>query len=260
MRIRSKLLVKLGAWIFAKAVQVLYRTLRLERRCPPGTCPYERPQGPERYFYSTWHDSMLTPAFGGSQAYTVALTSQHTDGSFVAGVLQAIGMRTVRGSTGRGGARAIRELIHLNLHTVITPDGPRGPRRQVSPGILFLASKTGRGIVPVAASADRYWRIPGSWTDLEIPKPFARVYLLAGDPIYVPADADRDTLETYRQQVQQAMDALSAESARLAGHTEADRRPKIRGVHSRRCRVDRSQPACPKYLKREPSAQAQPER
>jgi len=147
-----------------------------------------------------------------------ALTSRHADGSFVAAVLRLIGISTVRGSTNRIGPGALRELMRTteDKHIVITPDGPRGPRRQMSNGIVFLASRTGRGVVPTASSCSRCWRVKGSWTDLVIPKPFARVFLLTGNPVKVPPALGREELQQYAAVIQAEMDRLNAEAERLS--------------------------------------------
>ena len=92
---------------------------------------------------------------------------------------------------------------------MVTPDGPRGPRRQMSIGIVFLASHTGRAVVPTAYSCSRCWTVKGSWTDLVIPKPFANVFLLAGDPIKVPPALGRDELQQYAVLIQAEMDRLN---------------------------------------------------
>jgi hypothetical protein len=164
---------------------------------------------------------MLIPTFAGRHRNSAALISQHADGSFVTDVLRTVGMSAVRGSTNRGGARAIRQLISTTLdqHVVITPDGPRGPRRRMSLGIVFLASQTGRCIVPTAFSATTSWRIPGNWTDLIIPRPFARVFLLAGRPVRVPRSIGRTAMERYAAVVQGEMDRLDGVATELVAQS-----------------------------------------
>lgn len=217
MRLRNAWLTRLGAYLFARWVQLVFRTLRLDLRTEvPHTNPYE-PTGDARYLYAVWHDSMIVPAFGGSQHATAALTSRHQDGSFVALVLRAIGMQSVRGSTNHGGADALRKLLAVLEHknVVITPDGPRGPRRVMSRGMVFLASHSGRAIVPTASCCSSAWYVKGSWTELMIPRPFARVVLLAGAPIAVPQDLAPGQLAQITVQVQQAMDELDVKAAAI---------------------------------------------
>lgn len=189
---------------------LLFRTLRVRLITQtPGTSPYD-PKATERYIYSVWHDSMVLPVFGGRHCCTTALTSHHKDGSFVAGVLRWRNIPAVRGSTSRIRTSAIRELIDTvaSRHLVITPDGPRGPNRVMSPGVAYIASRTGRGIVPSGFACSSCWRWKGSWSDLIIPKPFAKVVLIAGTPIHVPRDLHTNDLPRYVEQIQNAMDEL----------------------------------------------------
>ena len=219
MKIRSSLLTGLSAGLFAGAVWLLFRTLRQSlREDTPGTNPYAK-SPKERFLYCGWHDSMVIPAFAGKHRGAAALTSQHADGSFVAHVLRWVDVSTVRGSTNHIGAGAMRQLLRVtkDKHLVITPDGPRGPRRKMSAGIAFLASRTGRAVVPTAFSCVRCWRIRGSWTDLVIPKPFTKVFLLGGDPVRIPPDLGSDQLQPYVNRIQAEMDRLNAAAERLSG-------------------------------------------
>ena len=117
---------------------------------------------------------------------------------------------TVRGSTGRGGGKAARKLLNVarTSDIIITPDGPRGPRRELSKGIIYVASRSGNPIVPTAFGCSNAWEIQGSWTTQVIPKPFSKGIFMAGKPIEVPADLERDEIELYRVRVQQAMESL----------------------------------------------------
>lgn len=137
LKIRSPILIKLAAVVFTAAMWLLFRTLKLDfREDRPDTNPYS-PSTRNCFLYCVWHDSMIVPTFGGKHRRTAALTSQHTDGSFVAQVLRLVGISTIRGSTNRISPGTIRTLIKTaeDKHIVITPDGPRGPRREMSVGI-----------------------------------------------------------------------------------------------------------------------------
>ncbi|HLA84280.1 MAG TPA: lysophospholipid acyltransferase family protein [Thermoguttaceae bacterium] len=225
MKIRSTLLTNLAAGLFAAAVKLLFRTVRLSlRESTPGTNPYVKSPA-ERFFYCVWHDSMVIPAFAVRSDSAAALTSRHADGSFVAEVLRRVGMSTIRGSTSHIGPGAMRQLLRVteDKHLVITPDGPRGPRRRMTTGIVFLASRTGRAVVPTACSCVRYWKIPGSWTDLIVPKPFTKVFLLGGVPIRVPPELKGSQLQPYVDQIQTEMDRLN-ETAELLSATAREGR------------------------------------
>ena len=210
MRIRSRFIMRLLGGTFWALIALLFRTLRLKfREETPGTNPYDTTTT-ERFLYCVWHDSMVIPAFAGQHRGTCALTSNHADGSFVAEVLCMVGITPIRGSTNRMGPIAFRELLTAahDGHVVITPDGPRGPARVMTAGIVYVASRTGRAIIPTAYICKHAWKIRGSWTDLLIPQPFSHVDLLAGLPIRVPPDLSSEQLRCYIAIVQAAMDRL----------------------------------------------------
>ena len=203
-------------------MRLLFLTLRLDVRAAEGANPYAS-NGDDRFIFAVWHDSAVIAAFGGRHVRTVALTSHHRDGSFVENVLWFAGVPAVRGSTGKHGAKVLREIIRTasEFDIVITPDGPRGPRREMSAGAVYLASRTGRSVVPTAFSCSNAWAIKGSWTELTIPKPFSKVVLLAGEPIGIPRDVDRAILDDYVQQIQIHMSELDATACGLTAGCEA---------------------------------------
>lgn len=191
----------------------------------PDTNPYQPSTG-RTFIYSVWHDSLFMPLFLGRQPQTVALVGLHQDGTFLAHSLAALGIPAVRGSSSRGGAEAVRELLAETerKHIVVTPDGPRGPRREMKPGIAFLASRTGKAVVPTAFTCRRSWSIGSGWTDLVIPRPWTTVFAIAGEAIQVPPDADKQSLREYTQRIQQAMNDVNAAAEALAAEkSETDR-------------------------------------
>jgi lysophospholipid acyltransferase (LPLAT)-like uncharacterized protein len=133
------------------------------------------------------------------------------------------GIQPVRGSTSRGGAEAVREILSRpDLHLAITPDGPRGPRRKMKEGIVYISSRSGRPIVPTALVCNRYWAIGGNWSDMVIPKPFSKVILIAGTPIEVPADLPRENMTIRADFVSEEMGRLERIAQRiLAGDASA---------------------------------------
>ena len=163
-----------------------------------------------------WHGHLLPLLWQHRNEGIAILISEHRDGEIIARIATALGLATVRGSTSRGAGRALIGLaraLEEGRDVAITPDGPRGPRRKVKPGILWLAAKTGRPVVPTIGVAASAWRIKGSWTDLTIPKPFSRVLMLGGPFFRVPPDLGRDDLPRYAE-------ALEAEMDRLEGIAE----------------------------------------
>ncbi len=191
MRFRGKAVNWLIGALSVFVFRSLFKTLRLRFHTAETTNPYAI-EGDDRFIYCVWHDQLLIPIFGGKHRHTAALVSLNQDGGFVVAGLRSAGILPVRGSSSRGGAQAMRQLIREaeGKHIVITPDGPRGPRRELSPGVIFLASHSGRAIVPTAFSCERGWRFGVGWTNLLVPKPFSKVHLLTGEPIHIPRDAD----------------------------------------------------------------------
>jgi len=177
----------------------------------PECCSYAE-TGSRKFLYSIWHDQILITLFCGKPIKMAGLVSKHADGSLLADVLEALEILPVRGSTSRGGTKALRNLLETvhDYHVTITPDGPRGPRHQMKSGIVFLASQTGRSIVPVAHICKNGWRIKGSWTDMAIPKPFSKICIIAGEPMTIPTNLDRTGINRYTQLLQKRMEELES--------------------------------------------------
>ncbi len=222
MRIKSQLLNKMAGRFSCSILYSVFKTLKRDLHTSTVN-PYNS-VGDQRYLFSIWHDSAIIAAFADKHNRTVALTSRHRDGSFVESIIGGLGVKSVRGSTGRSGQRAARKLLEVakQKDIVITPDGPRGPRRTMSRGIVYLSSRAGNPIVPTAFACENSWEIKSSWTTHSIPKPFSRVVLLAGNPIAVPADISTEGLEFYQHLAQQAMDELQEVAMRQLIRPVAD--------------------------------------
>lgn len=211
MRIRSVWLTKCLAWLAVLLLKLLFATCRKRFAIHPGTSGWDAKVS-GRFLYSVWHDVLFFPLLVAKPQHMSALASRHQDGGYVAEILRLLNVEPYRGSTARGGAQAVRQLLDAaeRRHITLTPDGPRGPRRQMKDGIVFLASRTGLPIVPAAFSCRRGLRVKGTWTDMLIPFPFTTAYCILGEPIHVPAELTRDEMNRHTQRVQQAMDELYA--------------------------------------------------
>ncbi|MFM9963611.1 MAG: lysophospholipid acyltransferase family protein [Planctomycetaceae bacterium] len=211
MRIRSERLTKFAAWLVVATLKLLFATCRKEFVIFPGTNGWDSDL-PGRFLYCVWHDVLFFPMLMAKPHNGSALTSRHQDGAYVAETLRLLNVQPFRGSTNRGGAQAIRQLLNVaeQLHITITPDGPRGPRREMKDGIVFLASRTGMTIVPAAFTCRRGVRLRGTWTDMLLPLPFTTTYCILGEPIAVTADLNREEIDLNTQRVQDAMNRLYA--------------------------------------------------
>jgi lysophospholipid acyltransferase (LPLAT)-like uncharacterized protein len=151
----------------------------------------------QRVIFSLWHGELLPLLFQHRSQNICIVISEHKDGEIVARVAHALGYVTVRGSTSRGGGRALIGLIRAlgdNHDGAITPDGPRGPAHVFAPGAAIAAQRSGAPIVAVRAAASRAWRLK-SWDRFMIPKPFARVDIRYSAPTPVTAETPREAAE-----------------------------------------------------------------
>jgi lysophospholipid acyltransferase (LPLAT)-like uncharacterized protein len=170
--------------------------------------------------YAVWHGRILMlPYFYGPRRVHV-LTSRSRDGEVLSRFVQGFGVRVVRGSSSRGGARALLALARLvredGAEILVVPDGPRGPRHVAQPGAVLLAKMTGVPVVPVAFAALPR-TVLRSWDAFLVPHPFARAVAVFGRPIAVPRDADRDLLEQKRRELEAALLETTAQADRAAG-------------------------------------------
>lgn len=218
MKIRNRRLVAAVGWLGSQAVQLLHRSLRftyhpLGPRLNPAAVP---PGG--RMIYSMWHENLLLPTIGFGDQGLAVLISQHADGQVLGSLITAMGMHMVRGSTTRGGVEAVRQLTHPDApwtHLAVTPDGPRGPRRVVQLGIIYVASRTGMKIVPIGVGYHRPWRA-GSWDRFAVPRPFSRAVIVTSEAVAVPGSLRVAELEPHRRRVQAEMDRLNAIAEHVA--------------------------------------------
>lgn len=142
------------------------------------------------------------------------LASLSKDGEFAARVGRGRGITIFRGSASRGGTAGLRRLYrHLRKggSCILASDGPRGPLHEVKPGAVVLSQMAGAPVVPVAAAADRFWRLR-SWDRMVVPKPFARIVVIVGEPVGVPAESD---LAAGQERVARALNAVAEEAERV---------------------------------------------
>jgi lysophospholipid acyltransferase (LPLAT)-like uncharacterized protein len=214
VKIRNRHLVKLAGVMASFAARGLARSLRfhyepLAAKLGPRMIPKS---DTSRHLYAIWHENLLLPAAKFGDRSLAVLISKHADGQILASLIESMGMGLVLGSTNRGGIEAVRKLLdpaQCRRHLAVTPDGPRGPRRIVQPGIIYIASRTGMKIVAVGVGYKTCWRAK-SWDRFAIPKPVSEARIVTGEPIHVPEGLKMNELEEYRQIVQAEMDRLNA--------------------------------------------------
>ena len=175
--------------VAAPAIRLLASSWRIRTEHEERWRPLYEARRP--HVFLLWHEVLLPLLWHHRRQDIAIVVSENRDGQYLADFALALGYRAVRGSSSRGAARAllgaVREL-QSGRAVAFTPDGPRGPRRELKPGVVAAAQRGGGVIVPIHARADRAWRLD-SWDRFLIPKPAARITVTYGRPFEVePGD------------------------------------------------------------------------
>ena len=166
-----------------------------------------------------WHGRILSATLYFRDRGIVVVTSANFDGEWIAAVIRRFGYGSARGSSSRGGARALVELRKLMAQgqgAAFTLDGPRGPARVAQPGAVFLSQVTGHPIVPFHIEASKAWTAK-SWDRTQVPKPGATVGIAIGEPYVVTTAADEAGRETACRDLEARLTTLEARARTLAG-------------------------------------------
>lgn len=150
--------------------------------------------------FAVWHEHLWLPVYYLRNRDCAALASESRDGEYITGVLERLNWEVVRGSTSRGGIRSLMKLIkklRQGQEVAITTDGPTGPRRQVKPGIYYLAKKTDSVIVPLGV-AFKTKKVFNSWDRFKLPAPFTKASLVFGEGITI-AQENAEDIDYYQE-------------------------------------------------------------
>lgn len=159
-----------------------------------------------------WHGRILPATYYFRNRGIVVVTSANFDGEWIAEVIRRFGYGAARGSSSRGGARALVELrrrMAAGDAAGFTLDGPRGPAKVAQPGAVFLSQVTGNPIVPFHLEASKAWTAR-SWDRTQVPKPGATVSIAVGEPYTVPRDLDDAGREAACRDLEARLAALEA--------------------------------------------------
>jgi lysophospholipid acyltransferase (LPLAT)-like uncharacterized protein len=166
-----------------------------------------------------WHGRILPATFYFRRRGIVVITSEHFDGEWIARIIERFGYGTARGSTTRGGRKAMLQLVRAmkaGKPAGFTVDGPRGPARVAQPGAVWLASATGNPLLPFHLEASSFWSVR-SWDRTQVPRPFATVALVVGEPMEVVPDASDEQIESARAALTARLIALETRAHALLG-------------------------------------------
>jgi lysophospholipid acyltransferase (LPLAT)-like uncharacterized protein len=163
----------------------------------------------QRVIFTLWHGELLPLLWHHRGEGIAVVISEHRDGEIIAQIAERLGYTTVRGSTSRGGGRALIGLmraIEAGRDGAVTPDGPRGPAHVFAPGAAIASQRTGAPLAMLRATATRAWRLK-SWDRFLVPKPFATVRVIYGPLVSVDAGSPREAAEQ-APRLQAALDAV----------------------------------------------------
>ncbi len=213
MKIRSARLNELCGTAAASVVQLWTSTLESKVAYYDPSVDPVHPDYHGQKIYIFWHEYILLPLSLRAHCNLAMLLSRHNDAEILSHAARRLGFDFVRGSTSRGGVAALRSLVHKSrtMNLTITPDGPRGPRRVMAPGPVYLASRLGLPLVLLGLGCDRPWRLR-SWDRFAIPRPFSRARAVVSPALSVPRDLDREGIERYTRRVERLLNRLSAEA------------------------------------------------
>ncbi len=200
------------SWLAAGFIRALRASCRL-RYANDGEIR-RRERAGERFLLAFWHRHLLLMPYGYRGPRISVLVSSSRDGELIARTVARLGIDSSRGSTTRGGAAGLRELLRKakqGYDLAFTPDGPKGPRGKVQPGALLAAAATGFPIVPVALAASRA-KLLRSWDRFVVPWPFSRIVFVYGEPLAVVRG---EPLEPYGEELERRLDACEVEAERI---------------------------------------------
>ena len=184
------------AWLGGILLRLLGGTLRWTFVDEAG---YMQRTGPDPWLVGVWHNRILCLPLCFEwlcrcRRRLTILTSASRDGEILSNLVAGFGMETVRGSSSRKGVLALRQLqnrLEEGSDVAITPDGPRGPVYKVSPGLFYLAAKTGRPVMTIRVDYESYWEMR-SWDGFRVPKPFSKVRITFQETIQIPSGPESE--------------------------------------------------------------------
>jgi lysophospholipid acyltransferase (LPLAT)-like uncharacterized protein len=218
MKLNRPWINKLGGLLGSAAVRAWMSTLDYKVAYYDFTIDPVYPECRGQKIYIFWHEYILFPLYLRGHCNMAMLLSRHRDAEILSHAAHHLGFEFVRGSTNRGGVAALKQMLARSrrMNLTITPDGPRGPRRKMAPGAVYLASKLGLPLVLMGYGYDRPWRVRSAWDQFAIPRPGSRARAIPSGEIFVPPDLDRQGIEYFRQKIENLLNRLTVEAERWA--------------------------------------------
>jgi lysophospholipid acyltransferase (LPLAT)-like uncharacterized protein len=208
---RDRLMIRIADRFFYTLIKLIGSTLRWEVRGMENLDSIFASS--HRTIFTFWHTCIFSATWMWRRRGIVVMSSQSRDGEYIARFIKRLGYGTARGSSTRGGGRALSEMsqcLENGLDVAFTIDGPRGPAYQAKTGAVTLARHTGQAILPFYVAVRRRIELP-SWDRLQIPLPFTRALTLIAEPIYVARNSSNEELAASQAALQATLDRLRSE-------------------------------------------------
>ena len=167
-----------------------------------------------RFIYAFWHQRQVFFTWSHRGQPISILVSRSADGELIARTMELSRIRASRGSSSRGGAAGLMDMMQAmkdGFDVGFTPDGPKGPARQVKPGVIFLAQKLRVPIVPITNAVSRKLELRRAWDRFQVPLPFSRAVVRCGAPIVV---GERDDASAKAEELRAALERITEEADR----------------------------------------------
>ncbi len=193
-------------------LRLYVKTLRIHTLYPERVDLFHKKRMP--VIIAFWHGRQLMMPFAYRGLSGYVLVSQHRDGEYIHGILKRLGFGTVRGSTTRGGMRAVKELVSLaqtGSDLVFTPDGPRGPCCVAQSGIVYVAQKTGLPIIALAFGAAKK-HVFQSWDSFQLPLPWTRSVFVWGRPLWVHRECGKSERDEKCKEIENELNRVCDEA------------------------------------------------
>ncbi len=209
------ILFYVGVWLGRWLLKFFYGTNRWTIE-GDGQIERLREEG-KSILFATWHGNLLPGYLYVSDKQPYGLAGHHGDAEIISRIAIKLGYKTIRGSSSDGGREAYKQIIHVlsqknGALVFITPDGPKGPAKELKPGTVKAAIRTGAVILPTGSFSSKYWSST-NWDTFYVAKPFGRTYLLVGEPLVFSKE---DDFEECSRQLKEQLDILEEEAKKRA--------------------------------------------
>lgn len=191
---------KLLAYSIYLLTRILGKTYRFDRVNQEVILKIRKDNPTPHYVYGLWHQNLLSAIFSEKGNPHAVVVSGSKDGELVAVTCELLGNKAARGSSHRGGVEALKSMLRLlreGFPGAITVDGPKGPMYEPKKGIFEIAKLASIPVLPFCIHPEKFWEIKNSWDQFRIPKPFSKIYIFYGDPIYVDKKISSEILDQY---------------------------------------------------------------